>query len=414
MKKICLIGLLTTCLFQSFIKADSWRVLFYMDSSDDLSDMAFKSITEMMQAQINDSVECFIQLHTYYDTGLRYRLKDNGIQFLDRITLTGNSQHDFIDAATWSFNNNTADHTMIIFSNHGWGILDPRWNDSTQKWVIESDITKRSRMLHHQKNHRGFMFNDTSHTYLTNQDLVVSLDHIKNEILQGKNLDILAFDTCMGAMIEIGYQIAPFVDFMVGCQSCALKDGFEYKGIMELMKNKNNSPGNVTIGMVNIFDTYYDKHDDNGIYTNSAFDLHRINEVSAAIDAILASLLNMPNAINILKEAQKDTPRLCMWPMYTDMISFFLICGNYVQDNTDFTNALNYLLEVHAQMIIAYCSGYNVKDAVHGSAIYCPFRHIESSYYNTIFAQSSQWMNMLQLLCQEDALASTAEEWTVG
>jgi hypothetical protein len=413
MKKIVHIGLLAICLLQFTLKADSWRVLFYMDSSDNLSDMAFKNITDMMCGHLGENVEYFIQLHAYSDSALRYRLQDNAIQFLEEVRLSGDSQQDLIDAAAWGFDDNNADHTMLILSNHGWGILDPRWNESLHKWTVEGDIIQRSHTaVHHQKHHRGFMFNEQSHTYLTNEDLIAGLDTIKNQILYGNNIDILAFDTCMGAMIEVGYQVAPFVNIMVGCQSCALNDGFEYKGIMQALKSEYNDPMHVAQGMINSFDTYYDTHDANGIYTNSAFDLSYSNEVRMAMDNVIALLLNMPNALDILHNARQDTPRLCMWPMYTDMIAFFLNCAHYVQDNSDFTDALEQLLKAHSQMIIAYCAGSDVSNAVHGSAIYCPFMHIERSYRNTVFAQSSLWMNVLELICPEDGSAIT-QEWTV-
>src|SRR5207237_109736 len=196
----------------------------------------------------------------------------------------------------------------------------------------------RSHLMHHHKNHRGFMFNNQSRSYLTNNDLIAGLDYIKTHLLADKNIDILVFDTCMGAMIEVGYQVAPYVDFMVGCQSCALVDGFEYKGIMELLKSSHNAPRDVARGMIQVFDAYYTIHDERGIYTNSAFDL---------------------------------------------------------------------------RMIIAYCAGFDVRYVVHGSAIYCLFSHIESSYYETSFAQSSQWMKLLQHMCHESE-GTIAAEWTVG
>lgn len=414
MKNICSITAFIVCsLFQPLLHADTWRILFYMDSSDSLSDMAFKSITEMMQAQVDDTVECFIQIHAYHDIALRYRLENEKILFLEKAILTGNSQDDLIAAAAWSLSDNNADHTMIIFSNHGWGILDPRWNDGMQKWVVESDMVKRSHLMHHHKNHRGFMFNHQSHSYLTNNDLVSSLDYIKTHLLADKNIDILVFDTCMGAMIEIGYQVAPYVDFMVGCQSCALVDGFEYKGIMELLKSADNTARDVASGMIQIFDSYYTIHDERGIYTNSAFDLSLINSVCSSIDRIADILLQVPDAEHIVKLAQKDTPRLCMWPMYTDMIQFFISCAHYISNNTDFNDALTDLLEIHSRMIIAYCAGFDVRDVVHGSAIYCPFSHIESSYKKTLFAQSSQWMKLLSYMCHESEGNITAE-WTVG
>ena len=418
-KKIYYIGLLIFCLTQSFLNAASWRVLFYMDSSDNLSDMAFKSITEMMDAQLDHTVECFIQLHAYHNIALRYKIKNNNLQFLERISLSGDSKQDFINAATWGFNNNNADHTMLILSNHGWGILDPRWNEAAQKWVIDHDVTanccaiKRSRLMDHQHNHRGFMFNEGSHTYLTNSNLVAGLYHIKNQLLHS-NIDIVAFDTCMGAMMEVGYQIAPFANFMIGCQSCALKAGFDYTGIMQSLKNEFNDPRTVAIGMVKAFDAYYNVHDDKGIYTNSVFDLSLIHEVCTAMDITITSLLNIPNALEILENARNHTPRLCMWPMYTDMIEFFLLCQKHMPNNTEFNAALFQLQDLHNRMIIAYCCGFDVKNFVHGSAIYCPFIHIEKSYHDTIFAQSCQWMNVLRLICEGCTQSCNMQEWSVG
>ncbi len=406
-------------LCQPVAKADSWRVLFCMDSSDNLSDMAFKSITEMMQAELGQSVECFIQIHAYYDIALRYKVEEKGMQFIEQIKLTGNGKDDFINAAAWGFNDNTADHTMLILSNHGWGILDPRWNEATQKWVVDSDIVtncctvKRSQIIDHAQNHRGFMFNDGSRTYLTNNALIDGLDYVANQVL-GKNIDIVAFDTCMGAMIEVAYQIAPYVNFMIGCQSCALKDGFEYKGIMDLLKTEDNDARDVAIGMVQTFDAYFNEHDDKGIYTNSAFDLQYVWNVGWAMDAVIRSVMNMPNALEILEEARKDSPRLCMWPIYTDMIQFFEMCQQYVQDSPEFDAALQELRNAHSRMIIAYCGGYSVQDFIHGSAIYCPFSRVDRSYYDTVFAQSSEWLNMLQSICAPCGLFSEDQDWTVG
>jgi len=77
-------------------------------------------------------------------------------------------------------------------------------------------------------NHRGFLFNANRRTYLNNKDLIEILDHITANLLH-KKLDVIAFDTCMGDMLEVGYQIAPYADYLVGSQSCSLLDGFDIK-----------------------------------------------------------------------------------------------------------------------------------------------------------------------------------------
>ncbi|MCX5922127.1 MAG: clostripain-related cysteine peptidase [Candidatus Dependentiae bacterium] len=420
---LCLIVALS-CSSLSLL-ANSWRILFYMDSSDSLSDMAFKNITDMVRGKPNDSIELFIQLHAYYNAGLRYRVTNQGLVFLEEVTLTGNNKQDFIDAASWGFSGNNADHTMMIMSNHGWGILDPRWNEQTQKYEVDSDqlatscTAKRSALAHHQQRHKGYMFNHTTKTYLTNDDLISGLNTIKDEVLSGQQIDIVAFDTCMGAMLEVAYQVAPFARYMVGSQSCSLPDGFDYQGITTVLNQENNTPLDVAAGMVNAFDDYYTRHDDSGIYTHTAFDLNRVDDVRIALNLLIEQVLNLPDYTNILNTVRDASPRFCMWPMYTDTMEFFTILGNQLAPSeesdqvTAVMQAIEILRNAHATMIVARCGGSATHGMAHGSAIYCPFNRIDSSYNQTLFAGSCQWINLLQAMCT-DQTGDSLTAWSVG
>src|ERR1700722_358035 len=135
-KHILLLSMLIACLSLP-LSADTWKVFWYMDSSDALSDMAIKNVTDMMRGKPNDMVDCVIQLHAYYEAGLRYHVTENGLEFLEEITLSGDSKKDLINAADWAFANNNADHTMLILANHGFGILDPQWNEVTKEWEMD-------------------------------------------------------------------------------------------------------------------------------------------------------------------------------------------------------------------------------------------------------------------------------------
>ncbi len=410
-------------LFNTHAWADSWHILFYMDASDNLSDMAVKNITDMMRGKPNDSITFFIQLHAYHQAGLRYQLTDQGLQFLEEVILTGDCKQDLIDAASWGFANQTADHTMLILSNHGWGILDPRWNEQTERWEVlndESETTcpiKRSTLMHHHQRHKGYMFNNTSHTYLTNTDLIESLDNITSNLLKNKQIDILAFDTCMGAMIEVAYQVAPFARYMIGSQSCSLNDGFDYQGIVHTLNSIHNAPSDVACGMVKAFDAYYSKYDDSGIYTHTAFKLTHINDVLEALNTVVEQTLSFPEALDLLDEVRMISPRFCMWPMYTDIIEFCRILNNKIKsvgqsEKADaLAQAIEHLISMHARMIVARCGGHKTKDVAHGSAIYCPFNTIDSSYEQTLFVQKCRWIDLLKIVCLNTCESNTG--WSV-
>ena len=393
------------------ISAATWKVFFYMDSSDALSDMAIKNITDMVRGNPNDNVDFIIQMHAYFNAGLRYKVTSEGLVFLDEATLSGDGKQDFIDAARWAFANNQSDYTMLIMSNHGYGILDPYWNEETQKWETDTDAfcetcaLKRSHSIKWtelHKRHKGFIFNNVSHTYLNNQDLIDSFEFIKNNVLNGKQIDIIAFDTCMGDMFEVGYQLAPYAHYLVGNQSCSLVDGFDYQGVIPVL-NQGLDPRSVAAGMVAVFDAYYNKNDSSGIYTHAALDLSIIQQASQALDAFIIPLLTMPDVAPLLIQATDASPRFCMWPMYTDLIAFCKGLEEQLSNTQAYnlfglSSALQNFYATMQQLIVARCGGFTTQGLAHGVAIYLPSGVIDNSYYSTLFARESQWINMLKMM----------------
>jgi|SRR4030095_11652338 len=405
-KPIFLLSILIASLTMP-LSADTWKVLFYMDSSDSLSDMAIKNITDMIRGKPNDTVEFIIQLHAYYDAGLRYGVTENGLEFLQEITLSGDSKQDFIEAANWAFANNDADHTMLIMSNHGWGILDPQWNEETKEWEVDEGSLSQcgclTKSIKEHKKHRGFMFSTTPRIYLNNNELIDGLAVIQQNTLNGKKIDILAFDTCMGDMFEIAYLVAPYAHYLVGSQSCSLTDGFDYQGIMTVL-NQGLSVRKVAAGMVDVFDTYYSTHDNSGIYTHAALDLSRIYTVSKALDIFVNQLLKALTVAPVLVEARNKSPRFCLWPMYTDLIAFCKLVHeglSSMQPSDELCAIEDALRDVYdsvSSLVVARCGGAATQGLAHGVAIYLPWSAVESSYYATIFSQESRWVKLLELI----------------
>jgi hypothetical protein len=394
--------------------ADTWKVLWYMDSTDALSDMAIKNMTDMMRGNPNDEVDIVIQLHAYHNVALRYTIIEESLIFLEEIPLSGTSQRDFIDAAYWAFADNTADHLMLIFANHGWGILDPEWNPLTHQWEADFGglkaecLLKKNRRtaIEEHKKHRGFMFSASCHTYLNNQDLIESLATIKETILDNKKIDILAFDTCMGDMFEVAYAVAPYADYLIGNQSCALLDGFDYQGVVQVF-NEGPTPREACVALVEVFDTYYKKYDKAGIYTHAAIDLSQMYAVNRLLDTVVASIMQMPELKPILVIARDESPRFCLWPIYTDLVAFCKIIEkemNMVEPSAALDTLrtdLHNLYDAVAALGVARCGGFSTEGCAYGIAIYLPPTAIDSSYYKTVFAQEAAWINLLKLMPEE-------------
>lgn len=400
------------------LTAATWKIFFYMDASDDLTDMAFKNITDMMRGNPNNSVEVMIQLHAYDSTALRYQIINSHLVFIQEALLSGDAKQDFIDAASWAFTDNSADHTMLIFSNHGWGALDPRWNPETEKWeaaemelsnsstsvcAVPSVLKTMQQKLHER--HRGFMFNSASRTYLTNQAMAEGLAYVKDFILHGNTIDIIAFDTCMGSMLEVATCVAPYADYLVGVQSCALRDGFDYQGFVSAL-NQGAGPRTTAKALVRAFDQYYISHDDQGIYTFAALDLACVNAVNRALDHAVLYLLQNPDYIPLLKIARDQSPRFCLWPIYTDLVAFcnrveaqLAALPSSADDRDDCIMAIHNFYNEIDDMVIARCAGSSTQGQAHGFSIYLPHQIIDDSYRVSLFAHQSQWINLLQAIC---------------
>lgn len=391
------------------LSADTWKVFFYMDSTDDLNDMAIKNITDMVRGKPDDTVDFVVQLHAYYKAGLRYRVTSTGLVFLEETTLSGNCKQDFIDAATWAFASNTADHIMLIASDHGWGVLDPEWNEEAKEWQVGTDglnnscSIKRSQLDERQqhKNHKGFMFMVDPRAYLNNQDLTDVLSYIQNNLLGGKKIDIFAFDTCMGDMFELGYLIAPYAHYLVGNQSCSLKDGFEYQGIVKAL-NQGLPPREMAKSMVQVFDAYYARYDTSGIYTHAALDLSQLPQASKALDMLISKILQRSDCKLLCSKAAEISPRFCMWPMYTDLIAFCKCVQEQLANEpssevmVDLQAAFTAFYQAMKPVIVARCGGSTTQGLAYGVAIYLPTHSIDSSYYRTLFARDSLWIRLLQ------------------
>lgn len=392
-----------------------WTLFIYMESDKDLNDAALKNITDIARAGVPENINVVIQLHTWQEVAWRYVLKGNNISLDSIVNLKLEPEDDLTDGFNWAFNNFKSKYKMVVLWNHGFGILDPVWSESDENWVPEISqdiISTRSRLIDHcfdHNNHKGVLFYPQTKVYLTNQAMINAFEKTKNSVLESSKIDIISFDACRMAMIEIGYQLSDFADYLIGSQDCELKDGCDYFSLIKNLSS-NKSPKDIAKSIVFDYENYYKPRGACGRYTQSALDLKEINLLVNNLDSLVKEFLKVQNSHDhnlnkVLKEAitnsRKVMPEFCKMPSYIDIYSFYITLKENlfkVNKDSNFDEIIKTLdsgINIIKQIVVASVAGFKSAHS-HGISIYYPFEYQECSYAKCMFAQNSLWIKFLK------------------
>ena len=222
----------------------NWSVLIYMEPMKDLHDAAWRNLNDLAGCtELNDQVDISVQLHSYDNCAWRYKIK-HGVFIQDScVELTNDYVHDITDAARWAYSE-PANHALI-FWGHGHGILMPTYNPDTEEWELEDDDTFQACLIcktlpiplsQEYHCHKAILLNNTTQKCLDNHQMITILETV-TDILDGKRIDVVGMDVCLGASLEHAYQIAPYADYLVACQNCELPDGFDHHGLARALSS---------------------------------------------------------------------------------------------------------------------------------------------------------------------------------
>lgn len=190
-----------------------------------------------------------------------------------------------VSACKWAITNFPAEEYVLVFWNHGTGILDPShgriisptelftYNPTLNKLELDrstsilGDIDTRSpnnsddlllflnqfddnqdwhdvtEMLQAtdiddcssptDQDPKGICWDDSTGNYLTNQKVDIALTTIRKECLDNKKFSIIGFDACLMSMLEVGNLFKKHAHIMVGSQEVELGTGWNYQKVLE-------------------------------------------------------------------------------------------------------------------------------------------------------------------------------------
>ena len=345
--------------------------------------------------------------------------------------IDGTNTDDLVDSMRWAAGKYPAKQHMLVLWNHGVGILDPVWNGRGRMNLmsVESEILQEEPRIQidgitkdiddfDAMDQRGILFNEQSRTYMNNQQLVEALRQIKTNVLGGKKIDILGMDACLMAMLEVGYQVKDYADYLVASQEVELANGWDYQTVLGSLVMGQVAPIQLVENIVSAYEHYYKNKIQ--FYTQSAVKLENIGYLKDSVDQIVDCVneckkydrVGIKNAIN---QARRVSVQFST-KSYVDLYSLFLQLNKKIEEKYkdidvkfakahylplfkksigSLKDALSLGMKVVEGSVVAKTAGKNFA-AAQGISIYFPSGRVDNSYFKTEFAKDSLWLDFIK------------------
>lgn len=365
-----------------------------------------------------------------------------------------NPEKELVDTARWIASKYQANHYFWILWSHGSGVEDYRKIRSSSgkirfinSWIeipgypaIKMSSLKNNELKAYtdksspDDEFKGILYDDSQRSCLTNQAMTSAFTQIRDILKPGEKLDIIGMDACLMAMIEVFYQLKDCFNFFVGSQQLEPSNGWDYTRLLEPLAQQATiiSAESLAKIAVDAFGASYGTSSEQN-YTQSAVNLANVELLKNHIDEIVSLIEKCAHykSSTIRKAviaARLNTP--CFDNTnYIDLYSFLremhkvvagliakaeaVICSCWFNKfSPEYVAALNQLLAnldaamllIKNQVIIRNTYGHKFlvgpDEIANGVSIYYPnpqrtLSSIHKSYYQTIFAQNSGWLNFI-------------------
>lgn len=368
-----------------------WTFLVYIAAANDLNKFALLDLQEMMQIGSNSIINVIVYLTIHEDgqpkqTKKLYINKGSMTQIGETMVRDSGHITTLVEALQWAHVDYPSDNIAVVLWDHGSGPLN-----RSEKVLLS----------------KGVCYDFDTGNYLTDRDCLQAFNWIKDNLRGGKNFNIIAFDACLLASVEIAYTLGCCADYMVASQETIPGDGYQYAYILSQCATKAPDPLSFAKLMVRAYNQEYLGSSD---YTLSAIDLNANKSLvdnCNAVARILTSQLKGKNNV-VVKSTLKKCIGAANCPsfdkgIYIDMCQFYKnllknIDGLKLSTSivAQFQQLLNNGIKMFTTVVQANVTSKNYKLAG-GLSIYFPRYNIDPSYYGLYWTEKNpNWLNFLE------------------
>jgi hypothetical protein len=247
-----------------------WLFFVYIAGDNNLWPEADKNINQMVKASKTANAYIVVHLNIKRDGQKKQSqlllIQDGAILQQGATTVEDSGDYKtLIKALSATVTAYPSDYILVDLWNHGSGSLNRNMMEQ-----------------------RGICYDDTTGHFMTDLDYKQALDVIVNQYRGGKKLDIVTFDACLMADIEVAFTLQPYANYLVSSQQTVPGAGYNYTTVLNALASSVPTPASFAKSIVQAFDSYYKS---SGLtYTLSAINLSKLTTVINATNT-LANLL---------------------------------------------------------------------------------------------------------------------------
>lgn len=305
-----------------------WTFMVYMAGDNNLSDAGDTDLEEMMKVGSNENVNVVVEFDNAGELGTnRYFIqKGSENEPVESLGETDCGDPEVLnDFISWTADRYPAERYALILWNHGGGweptemdriarSLRPKYYNSREAGTLSASQMKKSlfrtsvkKILDRSSSYERAICSDdgSGHSLDT-----IELGNVLSKTVDtmGKPLDVLGMDACLMSNLEVAYQAAPYVNYIIASEEEEPNQGWPYESVLSILAEKPDIdvPG-FAARSVNAYIDYYKKADQTGV-TQSAFDLSRVKEASKTLERVGGALIDhMPDAATEIWKAQRKS-----------------------------------------------------------------------------------------------------------
>ncbi len=368
-----------------------WTVLVYLAAANDLNPFASLDLQEMMKAGSNDNVNVVAYLTLHEDgkpkvTKKLYINQGSMTQIGETMVRDSGDVATLQEALQWACMDYPSDHIAVVMWNHGSGPLNRSKFELPPKGVCYDY--------------------DTDH-YLTDRDCLQAFSWARDTLRNGKKFDIIAFDACLLASLEMAYTLASCADYMVASEETIPGDGYQYAYLLSPFQTGTLDSLSFATHMV---DSYKQEYTGTMDYTLSATDLNALASLvdnCNAVAQVLTTQLRGRNKLTVRSTIKKcaSTSNCLSFDegTYIDLGQFYKNLLNNISGlklssslATQFKQVLNNGINAFKTVVKANVMSSNYMQAK-GLSIYFARYYIDPSYYGLYWTENNpNWLNFLE------------------
>ncbi|HUS75664.1 MAG TPA: clostripain-related cysteine peptidase [Methanothrix sp.] len=305
-----------------------WTFMVYMAGDNNLSDAGELDLQEMMKVGSNPDINVVVEFDNAGELGTnRYLIqKDSEIVPVESLGETDSGDPEVLnDFVSWAYDMYPAGRYALILWNHGGGwepmemdkiarSMQARSYNSREAGSLLASQMKKAlfstsvqKILSQSSSYeRAICSDDGSGHSLDTIELGKVLSKTKDTL--GKSLDILGMDACLMSNLEVAYQAAPYVNYIIASEEEEPNEGWPYESVLKILVDLPDIEiPDFSSQLVKGYIDYYKNVGQTGV-TQSAFNLSKVKEASMTLDVLGGMLIDhMPDAATEIWKAQRKS-----------------------------------------------------------------------------------------------------------